>query len=133
MNIEEKYTFWLDLAQDDFETAEAMFSAGRWYYVIFMCQQAVEKLCKGLYTLYVNDNVPKIHNIRQIVFSFEDKLSVNVSDDTYSLFDSLSASYLMNRYPDFTGNTRRQISKDEAEALLVKTREVFSWLMTLKP
>jgi len=44
-----------------------------------------------------------------------------------------SAYYLMNRYPDFSKQANRQISRNEAELLLTKTKEVFSWLLTLKP
>ena len=133
MTTEEKFTYWLELAQYDLETAEAMLVSGRWFYVIFMCQQAIEKLCKGLYTIYLDDNVPKIHNIRQIFLCFEDKLSVVASEDKLTLFDSLSAYYLMNRYPDFNRQTNREIDKSEAELILTKSREVFSWLLTLKP
>ena len=133
MTAEEKYSYWLELAQYDLKSAEAMFETGRWFYVVFMCQQAVEKLCKGLYTLHVDDNVPKIHNIKQIFLCFEEKLSVTVSEEKYHIFDSLSANYLMNRYPDFTRQTNRQIDQNDAEFLLLKTREVFSWLLTLKP
>jgi len=133
MTKEEKYTYWLELAQYDFDTAAAMFTSGRWFYVVFMCQQAIEKLCKGLYTLYLDDNAPKIHNIKQIFLCFEEKLPVSADEDIYHLFDSLSAYYLMNRYPDFSRQANRQISKNEAELLLTKTKEVFSWLLTLKP
>ena len=133
MTAEEKYAYWLELAQYDLESAGAMFVTGRWFYVVFMCQQAIEKICKGLYTLYLDDNVPKIHDIKQVFLCFEKKLSVTVNDDIYGLFDSLSAYYLLNRYPDFSGQQNRQLSKNEAESLLTKTREVFSWLLTLKP
>ena len=66
MTKEEKYAYWLELAQYDLDAAASMFSAGCWFYVVFMCQQAVEKCCKGLYTLYLDDNVPKIHNIKPL-------------------------------------------------------------------
>jgi len=133
MTTEEKYAYWLELARYDLDTAVAMFSTGRWFYVVFMCQQAVEKYCKGLYTLYIDDNVPKIHNIKTIVSRFKDKLPVAVSEDTLSFFDSLSARYITYRYPDFERNSDRQISEPEAKRILEKTREVFSWLLTLKP
>jgi HEPN domain-containing protein len=48
MNTQEKFDYWLDIAQYDLETEDAIFTAGRWLYVVFMCQQALEKLCKGL-------------------------------------------------------------------------------------
>ena len=133
MTREEKYIYWLELAKYDLESAQAMFATGRWFYVVFMCQQAIEKLCKGLYTLYIDDNVPKIHNIKQIFMCFEDKLSVPVNPDRYNLFDALSAFYLTNRYPDFDLNNKQQTGRAEAESLLEKTREAFTWLLTLKP
>jgi HEPN domain-containing protein len=134
MTAEEKYEYWRELAAYDLESASAMYSKGRWYYVAFMCQQSIEKLCKGLYTLYLNDNIPRIHNIKQIFMCFEAKLSINVVDEEkYSLFDTLSAYYLTSRYPDYNRQTRQQINKDEAKILLKKSKEVFSWLLTLKP
>ena len=133
MTTEEKYAYWHELAQYDLESADAMFATGRWFYVVFMCQQAIEKLCKGLYTLYLNDNIPKIHNIKQIFLCFEEKLNVTVEEDKYHLFDSLSAYYLTTRYPDFTKQANRQVNEKEAKLLLTKTKEVFSWLLTLKP
>jgi predicted nucleotidyltransferase len=36
-----------------------------------MCQQAVEKLAKGLYILYLDDNIPRTHDIRKIVRRYE--------------------------------------------------------------
>ena len=133
MTAEEKYTYWLELAQYDLETAEAMFASGRWFYVIFMCQQAIEKLCKGLYTLYVDDNIPKIHNIKTIVSRFKDELPSAVNEDTLQFFDILSAQYLTYRYPDFDNTSDRFTNESEASRILIKTREVFSWLLTLKP
>jgi len=133
MTQEKKYAYWLELAQYDLDTAAAMFSTGRWFYVVFMCQQAIEKCCKGLYTLYLDDNVPKIHNINAVVSRFKDKLPVTVSEDTLRFFDSLSAQYITNRYPDFEPNKFLQTDECEAKQILEKTREVFSWLLTLKP
>jgi HEPN domain-containing protein len=48
MNKEEKYIYWLKLAQYDLDTADTMFTGGRWFYVAFMCQQAIEKHCNGV-------------------------------------------------------------------------------------
>ena len=133
MTKDEKYDYWLKLAQYDLDSAAAMFSTGRWFYVIFMCQQAIEKNCKGLYTLYIDDNVPKIHNIKTIVSSFKNELPVTIGEDTLYFLDFLSAQYITNRYPDFELSPDRQTNESEAEQILKKTREVFSWLLTLKP
>ena len=133
MTAEEKYTYWLELARYDLETADSMFSTGRWFYVVFMCQQAIEKLCKGLFTLYIGDNVPKIHNIKTMFSRFKDKLNCTVSEDTFVFFDTLSAHYLTYRYPDFENEPNNRTEKIEASEVIKKTNEVFSWLLTLKP
>jgi HEPN domain-containing protein len=99
----------------------------------FMCEQAVEKLVKGLYTLYVDDNVPKVHNIKTLFERFEDKLSTQIKPEYYQLFDLLSANYLVGRYPDFMNDAINSVQKGSATALMERTREVFAWLQTLKP
>ena len=59
MTLDDKYVYWLELAEYDLESANAMFKTGRWFYVVIMCQQAIEKVCKGLYTLFLGDTVPR--------------------------------------------------------------------------
>jgi HEPN domain-containing protein len=44
MDSQEKFEYWVDIARYDLDTADAMFKTGRWLYVAFMCQQAIEKL-----------------------------------------------------------------------------------------
>jgi HEPN domain-containing protein len=83
MNVEEKFKYWLDHAQYDVDTADVMYQGGRWLYVVFMCQQAIEKLCKGLYLLYIDDNIPRIHDISNLVRRFEDKLPETISEDNF--------------------------------------------------
>lgn len=44
MNKEEKVAYWLDIADYDMDTAQAMYGTGRWLYVGFMCHQVVENV-----------------------------------------------------------------------------------------
>lgn len=101
MNADEKYEYWLDIAKYDLETADTMFAGGRWLYVAFMCQQALEKLCKGLFVLFVGDEVPRVHNIRYVLSNFSEKLVQPVTDEQYRLFDTLTGYYLEGRYPEY--------------------------------
>ena len=133
MTAEEKYEYWLDIAEYDLESAKTMFTGGRWLYVVFMCQQAIEKLVKGLYILYVDDSVPRIHDISEIFKRFEDKLPIAVSEKKYNLFDIFSGYYLNNRYPEYMGKLSSQISEEEAKEILSQTKEEFKWLLTLHP
>jgi HEPN domain-containing protein len=133
MNTQEKFDYWLDIAQYDLETADAMFTAGRWLYVVFMCQQALEKLCKGLYLLYIDDDVPKTHDINALLTKFTDALPSVVDDSRRQLFARLSAFYLNNRYPEYKERLSMSLNKAEARSILEASRETFTWLLTLKP
>ena len=132
MTSEEKYAYWLDLAQYDLDTAQAMYTGGRWFYVAFMCQQALEKLCKGIYNFFIDDNVPKTHNIRFILKKIETSLAATVKPELYILTDTLTSIYLNNRYPDFASKSTINVNKSKAADLLEKTKEAFAWLLTLK-
>lgn len=44
------HNYWLDLAEYDLETAEAMFVSERYLYVGFMCHQTIEKAPKAIYS-----------------------------------------------------------------------------------
>lgn len=131
MDTQQKYEFWLNKAQYDLSTADAMFDSGRWQYVAFMCQQAIEKLCKGLYLLYVDDNIPRIHNISNIVLRFAEKLEQPIEQEKYDFFNQLTALYMEGRYPDYSDQLTLQ--KQDGQELLEKTKEAFAWLLTLKP
>jgi HEPN domain-containing protein len=133
MTANDKFDYWLDIAQYDLVTADAMFKAGRWLYVVFMCEQAIEKLCKGLYVLHKDDDVPRVHSIGQIVKRFEDSLAVTVTDEQYQFFNRLSSFYLEGRYPEYMQKLSVLLNEQEARDILNKTRESFSWLLTLKP
>ncbi|MDR3153605.1 MAG: HEPN domain-containing protein [Deltaproteobacteria bacterium] len=133
MDDQDKFDFWLDTAQYDISTAISMFNTGRWVYVAFMCQQAIEKLIKGLYILYIDDNVPRIHNICILLDKFIDKLPVAVDQTLYKFFETLSVFYINTRYTSYKQKIQSIVNKQEAESILSKTKEVFAWLLTLKP
>lgn len=134
MNAQEKYEHWLDAAQYDLETAGTMVSGGRWLYVVFMCQQAIEKLVKGLYGLYLDfDSVPHTHNIARLINDFSDKLTCQIGQDMLDFFDLLTRYYLNNRYPDYVNELNEWTQESNAKAVYRKTKEVFAWLLTLKP
>ena len=129
----EKFNHWKSYAERDLDAAQAMFETGRWFYVLFMCQQAVEKLIKGVYSLYLEDDVPRTHNIEMLANQIEDNSNIFFNENIYLLFRLLSKYYLTNRYPNFINETAALADKHEVENIYQKTKEVFAWLLTLKP
>jgi HEPN domain-containing protein len=133
MDAQGKYGHWLKHAQYDLDTADAMYSTGRWFYVAFMCQQAVEKLVKGLYAIYVNDEAPRVHNISSVLDRFADKLPETVTDERYRFFDNLTSYYMNSRYPEYKEETNTGLDEAKARDIIMQTKEAFAWLQTMRP
>ena len=134
MNDQEKFQYWLEHAWYDLETAEDMLKNGRWLYVVFMCQQAIEKLVKGLYGLYLGfEEIPRIHNIKTLLKCFEPRLPDSVNSEYYYLFDTLTGYYINNRYPDYAEALANKIKEGNSRQICQQTREAFKWLLTLRP
>jgi len=133
MTNQEKYEYWFETAEYDLETAGAMLNSGRWLYVVFMCQQSIEKLAKGLYVLYVDDNVPRTHNIRYLIGMFEHLLPDKVSDRHKDLFEDLTAFYISGRYTDYKQRLNEKLNEAEAKRYYESAKEVFTWLLAMKP
>ena len=133
LTVEDKYQYWLSYAKNDMESAEIMLNSGRWFYTQFMCQQAIEKQVKGLYIFFVDDNVPRLHDINNIFDRYKDKLPDILTDDRAKLFDTLSQLYLRSRYPDYTSTLASFATRDSAQSIYEKSKEAFEWLLTMKP
>jgi HEPN domain-containing protein len=118
-----------------------MLSTGRYLYVVFMCQQAIEKLVKGLYVLFCEGEPPRTHSI-SIVFKkvvesqsdkFEDLESYLEKREQYgSFFERLLAYYIAERYPSYKEKLSETVDRREATEVLSTTEEVFKWLLSLK-
>ena len=67
---------WLKIAEYDLKTAEAMLDTGRYLYVAFMCQQAIEKVLKAIYIKRKNELPPKTHNLLYLI----DVLGINLPE-----------------------------------------------------
>jgi HEPN domain-containing protein len=132
LSKQEKFEYWLDCAQYDLDSADILFKGSRWLSTAFSCQQAIEKLIKGLYILYIDDNVPLLHNIKELISRFEDQLSESVSENYSSFFSELSNYYIKTRYTSYKKKMSTQLNSEKTEEILNKTKEVFAWLLTLK-
>lgn len=121
----------MDRVNYDWDTAQAMNKTGRYLYVVFMCQQAVEKTLKALLA-FQGKEIKPIHNLSKlaelagILHEFDKEAHVFV--------DKLSNYYLNARYKETIDTLSRAIGKIEAKEYLAKTEKVIIWLtQKMKP
>lgn len=127
MKKEDKIAYWIDIADYDLATARAMMDANRYLYVVFMCQQAIEKIIKALHINMFDDEPPRSHNLG---FIFK-KLGIDLPQGTMQHFNMLSAYYIESRYPEYKERLSSIVDKEKAKKHLQKTEEVYTWLKSL--
>ena len=120
-------TRWSEQAAYDFETAEAMYSTGRWLYVLFCCQQAVEKILKSLIALRTQETPPRLHNLMRLAA----KAGLEVDESRAATFRLLAAYYIESRYPEEVGSIATATTESLARETLEQTREAMRWLQSL--
>ncbi len=109
---------WIEISDYDLQTADAMFNARRYLYVVFMCQQAIEKILKAIYAQKKNELPPRTHKLLYLI----DILKLNIDDSDKVLFAQLDEFYLASRYPGERSQLAREIGKDKSLEYLSKTK-----------
>ena len=126
MNIDEKIMYWFELADYDFETAEAMLNSKRYLYVGFMCHQAIEKILKALFVKTIQEIPPKIHSLSILI------KKIGIENDIYSQFsltiDKLEPLNIEARYPTYKDELTKLLTKDYCLEIINETRLLLTWI-----
>jgi HEPN domain-containing protein len=115
---------WFKQADYDIKTAEAMLSAKKFIYVVFMCHLSIEKALKGLYQKKLSTIPPKAHNL--LFFIEADGLTLPAP--LYDLVFNLNRASIPTRYPEDLKQMQKEYSKQKSEKLLTQSKEVLKWL-----
>ena len=115
---------WFAQSKYDQETALAMFKAGRYIYVVFICHLALEKALKGLHIAINDQQPPKTHNLIQLV-----KLARPVlSEEQRAFLGFINNLSIVTRYPDDLLEATKEFNRDVAKECLKKTEGVLKCL-----
>jgi len=118
---------WVDRAQYDLETARAMLASGRYLYVLFCCQQAVEKALKAVIVRKTGTLPPRLHNLPRLA-----EVARAEADHARTRFlGELSAYYIQSRYPEEIKAAGSTITQELAEEVLSKTEQAIKWILSM--
>ena len=116
---------WISRSEYDLKTAEAMLKAGRYLYVVFCSQQAIEKRLKAIIVERSGQMPPRIHDLTRLA----DEAGVSSSEDQTHLLKELNNYYLESRYPEEQRILAEQTEKEFAQRILEQTKEYIAWLV----
>ena len=115
---------WMKQADYDFETAEAMFQAGRYIYSVFMCHLAIEKALKGVVYKVTQGSPPKIHSLIQL----SKKAQLSPPEQIGKFLVNLDQASLATRYPEYIEKVSAIYTDEKTKEILLKTGEVIQWV-----
>lgn len=115
---------WMEQAVYDLKTAEAMLKTGRYLYVAFMCQQAVEKILKGIICERTDKTPPYLHRLEALLRI----ANISVSQEKIAFLNLLTRYYINARYPEHKQKLAKGLNRKTAFALLKQTKEHFQCL-----
>jgi HEPN domain-containing protein len=117
---------WLSLAEYDLATAHDMLKAGRYLYVAFMCQQAIEKILKACYVKQHQSTPPYTHNLLRIVkeLNFKDEMG----DEMMAAIEELNSYYIESRYTEDIEELSKLLTDAKAISVLNSAKELFKWI-----
>ena len=119
---------WVEQAKFDLDTARAMLGAGRYLYVLFCCQQAVEKMLKAVITSRTGTFPPRIHTLVRLA----ETASLPLEEESALFFRELSTYYIQTRYPEEVSSMAAKISEEQSRSILNQTEETIQWLHSMK-
>lgn len=113
---------WLNLAQRDFDTAEANLRMSIFHAARFFCQQAGEKALKAVLLLQTRRCPPRVHALDKML------QQVGGPEEFLPELIKLSEDYLLTRYPDVEPtDPARHYDQDEAQRGLETTERLLTW------
>lgn len=118
---------WTEQAKYDLETARAMLDSKRNLYVLFCCQQAVEKMIKAIIAKRSGEMPPRIHNLMRLA----EMGQVGLSDEKADFVRELTAYYVQTRYPEELAQLIADVDDGVAKRILEQTEAIFSWLESI--
>ena len=126
MNKEERIDYWLSVAEYDLETAEAMFSTGRWLYVAFMCHQVIEKTLKAYWCATQEEEPPYVHNHKRLAAGCG--LYDTMSEQQKDFLNTVTTYNIEARYPESKDALARKLDKDACRYIIDQTKALQSWI-----
>jgi HEPN domain-containing protein len=120
---------WLDLAQYDLETARAMLDSRRNLYVLFCCQQALEKSLKAVFAHRFQKMPPRTHNLPRLV----EMIGLEANSEDMDFFAMLSIYYVNSRYTEDQQKLAAAINNKRADDAFRNTERIKEWLQSMIP
>lgn len=124
--MNDKVTYWSEMSDYDFDTANAMLLTKRYLYVGFMCHQVIEKILKAYWSDVLEEPPLKIHSLSRL--AEKSGLDKDMSDEQLDFIDELEPLNIEARYPSYKERLMKSLTADRCKELIKQTDELRIWI-----
>lgn len=124
--MNEKVTYWLEMSDYDFDTANAMLETNRFLYVGFMCHQVIEKILKAYWSSISDEPPLKIHSLSRL--AEKTGLDRCMSEEQLDFLDILEPLNIEARYPSYKERLMKSLNSRKSQELIEKTDKLRLWI-----
>lgn len=122
----DKVAYWIDIADYDLETAEAMYQTGRRLYVAFMCHQAIEKTLKAYWCGTQPEDPPYTHSHMRLAEGCG--LYEQMDEDQRDFLDTITNYNIEARYPENKDELSRSLTDQLCRQMIDETKQLQQWI-----
>lgn len=122
----DKIKYWVEISDDDLETAEILLDKNRLLYCGYLLQQSIEKILKAYYQKKMDTYPSRTHNL--IYLCEVTEIIAELNNTQEDLIYSLNPLNLETRYPEYREKIAKSLTKEKVKELLDKTKEFQKWI-----
>ena len=126
MTRQEKVLDWLDIADYDLETAEAMYQTKRWLYVAFMCHQVIEKTIKAYWSNVSDEIPPYTHNHMRLADGCG--LYEQMDEGQKTFLEYITNYNIAARYPENKAELASTLTPAVCRQMIDNTKQLQLWI-----
>lgn len=124
--VDYKIKYWLEISEEDLETAEILLSKNKYLYSGYFLQQSVEKILKAYYQMTKNELPPRTHNL--VYLAEITGLFKELTEDEENILYTLNPLNIETIYPEYREKISKSLTKIRLKKILDETKELLKWI-----
>ncbi len=127
MKKEEHIKYWIDSANHDLETLDALYEANKFDWSLFIGHLVIEKLLKAHFVKNNENKIPpKLHNLIRLA----EISGIELTEERKLILDRINDFNIEVRYPEYKNEFYKICTKEFTDEQIKEIKEIYKWLIS---
>ncbi len=124
INVEKIINYWLEMAENDYNTMIDLFNIKRYNWALFIGHLVIEKLIKAFYVKTHQKHPPLLHDLLKLI----KKCDIQITDNQTDILDTITTFNINARYDDYKLAFYNQCTKEYTETWIENIKDIRTWI-----